>query len=776
MKIKLLFMLITTILNYSAYGQNSLVINETMADNETTLADEDGDYSDWIELYNNGDTVLNLSGFFISDDSLNLLKWALPIVELKPDSFLLLFASGKDTINGAFYHTNFKLDSDGELLLLTDSLGNLIDEYASLSMNDDQSYGRRPDGSDHFFYFDLPSPRITNNFSTSLLCSHDRGFYTEPFLFSINSDDTSNTIYYTLDGSIPSHNSEQYLQPFWIDYRYNDTNIISEIPTTPDSGYTDIYYWIPPEGLVDKTTVLRIRSFQDYSPTSKVYNYTFIVDSNIYSKYTFPIISLITDPGNLFNHDTGIYIPGIFYDTTDSYWTGNYYQKEDEWERDVHIEFFEQSGQVGFCQNAGMKIHGKQTRRRPQKSLKIYARTSYGKKYFDYSLFPQRESGQYKHFIIKNSFGCMKNTIIKDVMTHDLVWPLGLENSDYLPVIVFINGEYWGFHTLREDQDENYLSGLYDIDKGSINLLENNATSIYGSNENYLELIEFIENNDLSIASNYNFATSKIDIENFIDYQISEIFLQNYDWPGSNIKYWQSSEQDNKWRWIFFDLDFAYFDYNFNMMDHATLAGGTSWPNPDWSTMMLRKLLENETFENQFTGRFATLLNTLFQPDNILSKIQQFTDLYEPEIDGFISRYGYPQSKANWLNIIDQNLRNFAIERPCVMQDHIMEFFDLTEFDFNCDTTNSTKFLKSDSFDLFPNPNNGHFKITMNSIGETNIEIFNSIGLSVFQYHQKTGHHSKSLSLDLSHLKNGMYLLLLKQDSYASSEKIIICK
>jgi hypothetical protein len=350
---------------------------------------------------------------------------------------------------------------------------------------------------------------------------------------------------------------------------------------------------------------------------------------------------------------------------------------------------------------------------------------------------------------------------------------LGLEISEYQPVIVYINGEYWGFQTIREDQDENYLSSLYNINEESINIIENQKHAKFGSNENYLELLEFIENHDLAIPSNYNYVATKIDIDNFIDYQISEIYLKNYDWPGSNIEFWQSSELDNKWRWIFFDLDFAYGGYNYNMLEHATLEGGTTWPNPDWSTLLLRNFLKNESFENLFIERFAELLNTLFQPDTIISKIQKFTDLYEPEIDKFINRYGYPASKSEWLSTIDLNLTNFAKKRPCIMQDHIMDFFDLTEFGFSCDTTidNSTK---AKIYKLYPNPNNGQLNILLDSSGLIDIQIFNNMGLSVF--HCRYEYDNNKLILDLSHLKNGIYIMQFKQDTFLTTEKIIICK
>ena len=213
MNIRRLFIFVTFVFNYMAFGQYNIVINEIMSDNETIITDEDGDYSDWIELYNNGNTIVNLEGLFITDDSLNLSKWAFPDIELIPDSFLLIFASGKNKINEPFYHTNFKINSDGEVLIMSDSLGNLIDYFSPISLDEDITYGRRPDGSDNYYFFDLPTPRQTNNFSNSLSCSHERGNYTEPFLLTINSDDTSSIIFYTLDGSIPNLSSEQYTEP-----------------------------------------------------------------------------------------------------------------------------------------------------------------------------------------------------------------------------------------------------------------------------------------------------------------------------------------------------------------------------------------------------------------------------------------------------------------------------------------------------------------------------------------------------------------------------------
>ncbi|MCD4683318.1 MAG: CotH kinase family protein [Bacteroidales bacterium] len=759
-----------------SYSQD-LVVNEMMAINETTITDEDGDYSDWIELFNFGTESINLFGYYITDDSTNLDKWTFPDLEIKSDSFLLIFASEKDRIEGPYLHTNFKIDAEGEQIILSDSLENIIDIFPEVYLTTDISYGRRPDAGNELFYFDHPSPGYSNTFSNSLQFSHQRGYYTSQFKLGIISNAIGNEIYYTLDGSIPNINSNLYTDSIQINYRHNEPNVYSEIPTTPDSAHVNWIFWKPPEGFVDKITTIRARSFNGTIPTSKVYNHTFLVDSNIFSKYPYPVVSLITDSGNLFNYDTGIYVPGVHWSEDDPWWTGNYYQTSDDWERDIHIEYFNMNGQLEFYQNAGMRIHGKRTRRRPQKNLRMYARKEYGSQYFNFQLLPQRDSDRYKRFLLYTTMGSMFNTIIEDVMTHDLIRHFEIDIMEYRPVILFINGEYWGIHTIRDYQNENYLAQNYDIDESSIDLLKDNSNIVYGTNEDYITLTDFIENNDLSVQSNYYFVASKIDINNFIDYQITEIFFKNYDWPGSNIKYWRSSQLDEKWRWIFFDIDSGYGDYEYNMLEHATLEGGTEWPNPDWSTLFLRKLLENEIFEELFITRFADVLNTTFQTDSVVNQIESFTSLYEQDIDRHIARWHYPASKSDWLNNIQNRLYEFTVNRPCIMQDHIMEFFDLDEFGFNCDTTGII-INRHHSIKVYPNPNNGVFKfeIDKSKNNKIQIDVLDCLGNCVYSNEHLINEKGNMISMDLSYLSNGLYILTTIFDNRHFSKKIILQK
>jgi len=747
-----------------------------MSLNETIITDEDGDFSDWIEIYNSSTVAINLDGYAITDNPDDLFKWTFPALLLQPDSFLLIFASSKNKLTPPYLHTNFKINNDGEHLLLTDNQGNLIYHFLPIELVADVSYGSRPDGSAELNYFETPTPGNSNDYSNSLYFSHERGFYAEPFNLSINSEGSNDQVYYTLNGSIPTPVSFLYQSPVFIDYVYDKPNSFSLIKTCLDTAYqSNEIIWTPPSGLVDKANILRVRSFIGDIPSSKVYSFTYFVDSNIFIQPVYPVISLITDSLNLFSYDTGIYLPGAYWDESDPLWTGNYYQTGDDWERDMHIEYFEQNKEIGFFQDAGTRIHGKQTRRRPQKSFRMYARNKYGKNEFDYQLLPNKDTDTYKKFLITNTYGCWNGTMFKDPLAHDIARNLNMDVVDYRIVTVFMNGEYWGIHTIREYLDENQLSLSNNIDKSSIDLLKDGNHIVYGSNNAYKELVDFIENNDLSNANNYNYVSDRIDISNFIDYQLTEIYLRNIDWPGSNIKVWRSSELDNKWRWLLFDLDASFGLYDYNMMEHATLEGGTEWPNPDWSTMFLRKLLENENFMTLFIERYAELLNSTFNKDTIVNKIILFRDLYGQDIERHIERWNFPESINSWEGKIQWSLYEFARERPCIVQENVVEFFGLEEFGFDCNEMTIDSSLKN-FFEISPNPNNGEFNITFSH------EIKEHIQLSIIDmngkkiYYDEITKQDGCIYVNFSFMKSGLYFIQINSGELSGTAKLIISK
>lgn len=128
---------------------SDLVINELMADNETTATDPDGEYDDWIELYNNAAEPLDLSGYFLTDDASNLTKWQIPAgTVIEAEGYLIIWADEDGEQEGL--HANFKLSASGEDLILLNPDGNILDQVAFGEQVVDMGYARKPNGTGGF--------------------------------------------------------------------------------------------------------------------------------------------------------------------------------------------------------------------------------------------------------------------------------------------------------------------------------------------------------------------------------------------------------------------------------------------------------------------------------------------------------------------------------------------------------------------------------------------------------------------------------------------------
>src|SRR6478609_8506883 len=208
-----LFIVFTLIGSLTSFGQN-IVINEFQSSNSVTIADEDGDYSDWIELYNTGTISVNLSGYGLSDNPTAPLKWVFPNISLLPNQYLLVWASGKNrNISGKPLHTNFKISSTGNSISLSNPSGTIINNVSPAALAPDISYGRSPNGTGNFVYFSKCTPGAVNSivgYSTFMnppKFSADGGFYSQGFSLNLSSSEAGSTILYTLDGSDPDPNN-----------------------------------------------------------------------------------------------------------------------------------------------------------------------------------------------------------------------------------------------------------------------------------------------------------------------------------------------------------------------------------------------------------------------------------------------------------------------------------------------------------------------------------------------------------------------------------------
>ncbi len=548
-------------------------------------------------------------------------------------------------INSPLLHTNFKLDAEGETVYLYDPSGTIVDSIAFNQMYTDISRGRYPDGSINIFYFQEATPGEPNqtehypSISGEPYFSSPGGLFTTSLTVYLTGIEPDDTIYFTTDGSEPSIYSQKY-------------------------SIGGIF--------IGSTTILRARILEHGKIPGQVVSHTYLV--NIQN--SLPVISLTTSPENLWDYYDGMYVMGPNASQDFPHFGANFWQ---DWEKPVHIELFEQGGDNAFSIDAGMKIFGGWSRGLPQKSLSIFARSKYGYGNIDCRIFDEKDIDRFEAIVLRNSGNDWNYSMMRDGMMTSLVSRMDIDKQAYRPAEVYLNGEYWGIMNIREKVNEHFIASNHGVDPDSIDLLEGNGWEIQGSADHYFSMLNFIDNNDMQLDQNVDIVKSMMETDNFIRYQISQIYFDNRDWPGNNIKFWRPQSETGRWRWIMFDTDFGFgiwepTKYAFNTLAYALEPNGPEWPNPPWSTFLLRKLMENNRFKIDFINCFADHLNTTFHPDKVRNHILTLKQHIEEEMYDHQVRWGGDYN--HWQNEI-QIMINFGAYRVNHVRNHILNQFTL---------------------------------------------------------------------------------------------------
>ncbi len=543
------------------------------------------------------------------------------------------------------FHTNFKINSSGEMVMLSGPDGEIRDSVSVPGLPPDISWGRDSDGGDNWLYFNPPTPGETNNGGSLFLpqppdVSPQPGFYNGGIPFSLGTIPEGIVYKYTLDGSKPDLNS---------------------------SNYTSTLYFT-------QTTVVRVMSSAPDGTNPFYASYSYFLNEDPY----LPVMSLIFEPGAFFDNDTGMYAMGPDADEAFPYFGSNFWE---DWEREVHIEYFEDGQALSYSSPAGAKIFGGWSRGNPQRSLSLFARSRYGSSDFEYPFFPDLDLESYEALVLRNAGNDWNMSGYRDGFMTGLVTDQDIDRQAFQPVEVYFNGEYWGIYNLREKVNEHFLASHHDLDTESIDLLGLDGSEvIHGDNSDYLSLINYVNSHALVTDQDFEFVEEKVDVRNFIDYQLSQIYFDNWDWPGNNIKFWRSHAPGGKWRWILYDTDFGFSiwsnnNYIKNTLGFATDPNGPGWPNPPWSTLLLRKFLTNPDFKRDFILTACDLLNQPFSYDVVHEALIRHQQWIQLSIPNHFARWNH-NSIGNWFQegVI---MNTFAVNRGYYMRNHFRSKFNL---------------------------------------------------------------------------------------------------
>lgn len=636
-------------------------INEICTQNKTCLADSYGVYSDWIELYNSGDSAVDLSGYGLSDKTAEPLQWVFPAgTTIAAGQRKIIFAS-KQASTATELHTGFALSKNGETIVLSNPQGEILQQVTVPTLAEDSSYGRTPDGSETFEVMSA-TPGSTNDAVTSApVFSAESGFYGTDFELSLSAS-ANETIYYTVDGSDPtaSPTAQVYSGAITVQDRTNEANLYSAYAEDDNSAQSicrGVGYKQPTFN-VDKATVVRAAAKSESGAFSEVISRTYFVTTGNLAQYqNLTVVSLVTDPDNLFDPDTGIYVTGnqylnwknsSSYNPNKSVWdtdnVTNYFSRGREWEREASVTVFE-NGEAVVQQNMGIRIKGASTRNGAQKSFNLYARSDYGASKIEYPII----DGNYAldGTLIDKYDSLSLRSVSDEVRLRDgfaqklISGRESVTTQDMQQCVVFLNGEYWGLYEMTEKLSDYFIESNYDIQKENVAMIKNGELEegLQSELDSFISFADTYSEMDLTNESNYQAVCDYIDIDSLIEHYAAGLYLGTYDWPNYNYAVWRNTGaaidgnpySDGKWRFISFDYDYtmgATYDsfggvegYAYDSFQHMNNGLGGA------PTNLFVQLLKNEDFRNKFAAVYCDYANEVLTPE----KANAMADTYKTD-------------------------------------------------------------------------------------------------------------------------------------------------
>ncbi|MBN1361946.1 MAG: CotH kinase family protein, partial [Sedimentisphaerales bacterium] len=544
--------------------ETALCINEFMAANASTIRNPQGGYDDWIELYNPADHPVNIAGMYLTDDLEVPCKWRIPagdlaVTTVAAKGYLLIWADG-GAASGL--HADFALNSDGDVIALFDADGlTLLDSIEYDEQATDTSYGRLPDGTDEWFFMGFPSPGWANDRAyqgrvAGVRFSRKRGFYDDPFEVGITCETPGATIYYTangtepysLSGGAPAGNV------------YHGPLLISR--TTCLRARAVKSGWMSSEAITQTYIFLDDVLAQPANPsgfptTWKSFPADYRMDSRILDdpRYggqlrnvllSLPSMSLVMSTSDLFDAETGIY--------------ANPANEGVAWERPCSVELIYPDGREGFQINCGVRIQGgwfRPLNNAAKNSFRLLFKGLYGASKLHYPLFGEDAATEYDTLTLRAGAndgytwsGNERNAqFTRDQFARDLHQAAGHATPHGIFVHLYVNGLYWGLYNPVERPDASFSASYYGGRKEDWDVFSHKGFALHQGDRSALNLMLSLCQDAATSYEALQLLQGKypdgtvnpqypnlLDLSNYIDYMIVNMWAGNWDWPWNN--YW----------------------------------------------------------------------------------------------------------------------------------------------------------------------------------------------------------------------------------------------
>ena len=591
--------------------ESPLIINEAQVYN-LNLAPVNKEYYDWVELKNNSGAALLLSDYYISDDRDDYLRYRLPEVELGPGEFILLYCTSEALPEG-YYAAGFELNSENEQLYLATAEGELLDSVSLKDIPYLGSFGRMA-GENGWFYFSSPSPGSENSGGQRRVAEKPLSLTADGVYNGIEGMyvelSASGTIRYTLDGSAPTAESPEYTGPIYI----------------------------------DKTTVIRAVNFEEGALPSRTLSLSYIINEN----HSLPVLSLLTDS------------PAEF-DTM-------YNAKQKGVELPASLSLYEEDG--SFTIGCGVSMHGETSLVLPKKNMSVRFRGAYGQSTLNYDIYDGGVT-EFTNLLLRSGQD-FPISIIRNELSQELCAQATdkVINQRSIYCILYINGEYSGIYTLKEKANEQLYAGIAGVSRDSVEVLEANVSQ---GSDFYKDVVEFCRFNDMSLEENYSHFCHMFDVDSVIDWLILEGYCANTDLTSGNVRYCRSTENDGKWRLMFYDLDASFSTPASVFMN---VLSEYAQQNRQFASFMV-PLMDNAQFKDRFLSRAAELMGSVLTVENVMGEIDRLCAIVAPEVERDYARFGGTAADWEWsveqlkAVLIDYDWQQLNIDNLC-------ELFDLS--------------------------------------------------------------------------------------------------